>query len=198
MKIIDQEGATPLNKDELEGLLLPLKTQGELNKAEKQAIFECQLLVKRSRKLKAEILTISALKKLHQQMFLPVWKWAGEFRRTEKNIGVSPHEIQVQLHQLCENSSFRLNHLKEQEWPEFAAYFHHALVSIHPFPNGNGRHARLATDLLSWKLKLKQPSWGKEDLVESTPNRERYIKALKKADRGELKTLIKFIFSDSY
>lgn len=195
MKIVYPKGATPLDRDELEGLLLPLKTQGELNRAEKQAIFDCQLAAKKSRKLKAEILTLSGLKSLHQKMFSPVWEWAGEFRTTEKNIGISPREIQTQVYQLCENCDYRLKDLTDENWPEFAAFFHHALVSIHPFPNGNGRHARLATDILSWKLKLKEPTWGATDLAGSTPERDKYIAALKKADRGEFKPLQKFIFS---
>ena len=195
MKIQYPTGATPLDTDELEALLLPLKTQEELNKAEKQAIFECRIAIQKSRKLKSKILTVSALKELHNKMLSPVWEWAGRFRTTEKNIGVSPHQIQIKLHELCENCSYRLAGVDERSWPEFAAHFHHTLVYIHPFPNGNGRLARLATDVLSWKLKLKEPTWGRGDLGSNIPERIFYIDALKSADKGELKQLIDFMFS---
>lgn len=195
MKIDYPQGATPLEREELEGLLLSIKTQGDLNRFEKQAIFECRFDLRKSRKIKKDILTLSGLKVLHRKMFAPVWSWAGEFRSTEKNIGIAPQEIQIQLQQLCENCLHRLSDLKADSWPEFAAFFHHALVSIHPFPNGNGRHARLATDLLSWRIKLPEPSWGQSDLTDATPERVRYITALKRADRGDLKPLIQFMFT---
>ncbi len=195
MKIDYPQGATPLEREELEGLLLSIKTQGDLNRFEKQAIFECRFDLRKNRKIKKDILTLSGLKVLHRKMFAPVWSWAGEFRSTEKNIGIAPQEIQIQLQQLCENCLHRLSDLKADSWPEFAAFFHHALVSIHPFPNGNGRHARLATDLLSWRIKLPEPSWGQSDLTDANPERARYITALKRADRGDLKPLIQFMFT---
>ena len=195
MKIDYPQGATPLEREELEGLLLSIKTQGDLNRFEKQAIFECRFDLRKSRKIKKDILTLSGLKVLHRKMFAPVWGWAGEFRSTEKNIGIAPQEIQIQLQQLCENCLHRLSDLKADSWPEFAAFFHHALVSIHPFLNGNGRHARLATDLLSWRIKLPEPSWGQSDLTDANPERARYITALKRADRGDLKPLIQFMFT---
>ena len=195
MKIDYPQGATPLEREELEGLLLSIKTQGDLNRFEKQAIFECRFDLRKSRKIKKDILTLSGLKVLHRKMFAPVWSWAGEFRSTEKNIGIAPQEIQIQLQQLCENCLHRLSDLTADSWPEFAAFFHHALVSIHPFPNGNGRHARLATDLLSWRIKLPEPSWGQSDLTDANPERARYITALKRADCGDLKPLIQFMFT---
>jgi Fic-DOC domain mobile mystery protein B len=194
MKITYPKGATPLDPDELASLLLPLTTQAELNSAEKEAIFECQLSLRKAKKLTNQILTLESLKELHRKMFSPVWSWAGKFRTTEKNIGVAPHQIQLKLDELCKNSEYRIPYLTEESWPEFAALFHHALVAIHPFPNGNGRHARLATEILSHKLKQKEPNWGRGELVTETPERETYISALKLADKGEFRELIEFMF----
>ncbi len=195
MKITYPDGATPLDPDELVSLLLPISTQEELNSAEKEAIFECQLSLGRAKKLKNQILTLESLKEVHRKMFSSVWSWAGRFRTTEKNIGVAPHQIQVKLDELCKNSEYRIPYITEENWPEFAAQFHHALVAIHPFPNGNGRHARLATEILSWKLKQKEPTWGRRELVAVTSEREKYISALKLADRGEFSQLIQFMFA---
>lgn len=195
MKIAYPKGATPLDPDELASLLLPLSSQAELNSAEKEAIIECLLALRKSKKIRDEILTIESLKQLHRKMFSPVWSWAGQFRTSEKNIGVAPHQIQIKLDELCKNSEYRIPYITKENWPEFAAQFHHDLVAIHPFPNGNGRHARLATDILSWKLKQKEPSWGRGELENATPDRENYIAALKLADKGDFEQLIQFIFS---
>ena len=189
------DGATPLEPDELASLLLPISTQKELNSAEKQAIFECQLALANNRTLKDTILTAHSLKELHRQMFLPVWSWAGKFRTTEKNLGVAPHQIQIKLQELCLNYAFRLPSINKSTWPDFAARFHHDLVTIHPFPNGNGRHARLATDIISWKLKQKEPSWGRGELGQKSPIREKYITSLRSADQGKFELLTDFIFS---
>ena len=194
MKFHYPPGATPINQDEIEGLLLPIHTQEELNFAEKRAILECIPWAKSNSKLREELLTISGLKLLHQKMFSPVWSWAGERRKSEKNIGVPPHQLEVKLQELCDNSQFRISRISDYEWPNFAAHFHHALVFIHFFVNGNGRHARLATELLALKLNHQVPFWGSDDLDDPSLMRTEYIKSLKEADKGEFEALVGFMF----
>jgi Fic-DOC domain mobile mystery protein B len=126
-------------------------------------------------------------------MFGDVWKWAGRFRRSDKNIGGPWHQISTGLKNLCDDTRL-WNELLEQSPDEIAVRFHHRLVSIHPFPNGNGRHARLMTDLLLENI-LKSPrfTWGSEDLTRTAHTRERYIAALKAADEHNYGPLQEFV-----
>src|SRR3974390_3044379 len=137
-------GATPLSDEDLRGLkLASITTQGELNEAEAQNILRGQAWARRSRiSTLPGMLSDEYLLRLHKQMFGDVWKWAGKFREHETNIGVAPHRIRTDLRQLYE---------EVRGWLEFRTYpsdeianrLHYRVVTIHPFPNGNGRHARM-------------------------------------------------------
>lgn len=187
------EGATPLDPSEMQGLLLPqITTQAELNLWEQRNILEATMWLERSRSSK--ILTKEYLLALHRRMFGTVWDWAGTCRKTEKNIGVSWIYILVQLKALLDDVGYWIEHSSFVN-DEIGARFHHRLVSIHIFSNGNGRHARLATDALLMKI-LKAPkfSWGAATL-EGASARVRYIKALRKADNGNIEELLAFVRS---
>lgn len=127
-------------------------------------------------------------------MFGQTWKWAGSFRLTQKSIGVEAERISTELHNLLEDVKWWLD-FASYEPREIAARFHHRLVSIHLFPNGNGRHARLATDLLCRREGWQMPSWGASDLVRPGDARSRYIAALKSADGHDIQPLIAFMWS---
>ena len=139
------------------------------------------------------MLTELFLRQCHRKMFGAVWAWAGSFRKTEKNIGVPVRAIAVEMKKLCDDTAFWI---QNQTFPkdEIAARFHHRLTWIHPFPNGNGRHARLMTDRLL-KVMLKEPgfTWGASDLAQGNSVRKRYILALKSADGGDFKPLLDFV-----
>jgi Fic-DOC domain mobile mystery protein B len=183
-----------LDPQEAEGLLLPIATQAALNEAEYRAVLTARLAVGTRRISLGKFLTISSLTALHREMFDGIWEWAGQFRRTEKNLGVAPHQIQVQLHQLAENISARVANPRD-DMREIAATFHHRLVAIHPFVNGNGRHARLATELLCRAAKGPRPTWPDDrELVGDTPARTRYIDALRAADGGDLTPLLTLLY----
>jgi Fic-DOC domain mobile mystery protein B len=126
-------------------------------------------------------------------MFGDVWKWAGNFRQSDKNIGVDWRIIPVQLRSLLEDVKFWID--KETFPPdEIAARFHHRLVLIHLFPNGNGRHARLATDtLLEDFFHLPPFTWGNASLMRDGAERKLYIKALHSADDGDYSPLLQFV-----
>jgi Fic-DOC domain mobile mystery protein B len=119
-------------------------------------------------------------------MFKDVWRWAGQYRRSDKNIGVAYEQIGVEVFKLCADAQYWIDH-ETYDWKELGARFHHKLVSIHPFPNGNGRHARLMTDVLMLSYEQKLFSWGAD-----SKTREQYLEALREADRGRIAKLIAF------
>ena len=186
------EGATPIDPDEAEGLLLThITTRGELDRWEQDNIVEA--LTWLDRKKPTAILNERFVKELHRRMFANVWKWAGQFRQSDKNIGGPWHQISTSLKNLCDDTRLWIE-LQEQSPDEIAVCFHHRLVSIHPFPNGNGRHARLITDILLENI-LKRPrfTWGSEDLSRTGHTRKKYIAALHAADAQNYKSLQEFV-----
>lgn len=191
-------GATKLDLDEMSGLLIDsISTHFELNFAEQQSILDSsQWIFDRNHK---DILNEQFFKKLHRRMFQSVWKWAGSLRTTNKNIGVDPHTIAVEIKKLCDDCQYWIDH-ESYEWNELAARFHHRIVWIHPFPNGNGRFSRVLTDLLMKKYGQQKLSWGqktfaKDDFSTESQLRTEYILSLREADNKKLQRLINFIQS---
>ncbi|MDA3917729.1 MAG: mobile mystery protein B [Deltaproteobacteria bacterium] len=194
MMIEYADGATPLDYDELKGLLpTHITTRGELDFLEMENINQAIIW---SGNLKTnDILNIEFICKLHKQMFSNVWKWAGKFRKSKKNIGTPHIQIAVELQTLCDDSQAWIEY---DTYPpdEFTARFHHRLVFIHPFSNGNGRHARLMADLILEKLFTAEVfSWGGESHANHNKIREEYIKALKMADEHDYSLLLEFVRS---
>lgn len=196
MKFNDIPGATPLDEETLRGLIPNLTTQGELNEFEAKNIADAISWTSSSRKLKKDLLSVSGLILLHKKMFDQTWTWAGQFRTRETNIGVNPHRIQTDLGILLGNVQFWLDN-KTYPIDEIAIRFHHRLVWIHPFPNGNGRFSRLATDLLLEFNHQEKFKWGQQDLAYANQDRELYLKALRLADRSDdYEELLKFAKSE--
>ena len=193
--IIDySDDATPLEYEEMEGLLLThITTRAELDRWEMDNINEAYQW---SEKLKKKnILSEDFICLLHKRMFGNVWKWAGTFRKSEKNIGIPWVQIAVELKLLCDDANAWLE-FNTYSPDEFATRFHHRLVYIHPFANGNGRHARLMADLILEKIFKSEPfTWGKAILTKQGKSRSAYIKALKVADRHDYSLLMQFVRS---
>ena len=187
-------GATPLTPEELEGLKLKhVSTRGELDRWEHENIQDAMRWVAKRRK--SDLLDEGFICQLHRKMFSKVWKWAGQFRRTEKNIGVTWISIPMELRQLLENTKTWIEY-KTYPPDEIAYRFHHRLVWIHLFPNGNGRHARLMADTLLNEILNRAPfSWGSEDLSNTSEMRAKYIQALRAADRHDYTLLETFVRS---
>ncbi len=182
-------GATPLDADELASLIPGhITTQGELNEWEQLNIVQGESWALKQRK---EILNEGFLRQLHQQMFGETWKWAGQFRKTDKNIGVDWLKISVELKKLLDDTHFQIEHASYPP-DEIAVRFHHRLVLIHPFPNGNGRHARLMADLLVERLGQPRFTWGSRSLVDANDTRKDYIAALQAADARDIAPLLAF------
>jgi len=187
------DGETPLDPDEMEGLKHPhIQTRGELNQLEQHNIQEGYKWLARQRKHK-DLLTETFILDLHKQMLGQVWSWAGSFRHTEKNIGVDPLVIGVELRKLLDDARYWVEH-ETYNREEFAARFHHRLVKIHPFPNGNGRHARIMTDvILETILDVLPIEWGARTLDVEGEHRQNYINALRAADGDDYRALIDFV-----
>jgi Fic-DOC domain mobile mystery protein B len=187
------DGQTPLDEDEKEGLLIKtIATRGELDEFEQQNI-EQAVLWTLSRSFKADaVFTEDFLRALHKRMYSNVWAWAGEFRKTNKNIGVDKWQIQTYLRNLLDDTKFwYANNTYSPD--ELTIRFKHRLVSIHCFPNGNGRHSRLMADIVIEKI-FKQPvyTWGAANLVKQGDTRRDYLNAIKAADKGDIQPLINF------
>jgi Fic-DOC domain mobile mystery protein B len=198
VKIAYPPGATPLDPNEAAGLIPNIALQSELNAREEANILKARqwALSPRNRKLKSGILSSESLCLLHQKMFDDVWTWSGQFRQSEKNLGVSWFQIPIALHELCEDVKAQISH-RSYYIDECAVRFHHRLVKIHAFPNGNGRHARLAADILLLSNGGKEFSWGQGLLEIPSGTRSRYIQALRVADEGDIMPLLAFARSSS-
>ena len=186
-------GQTPLDDEEKEGLLIKsITTRSELDELEQQNIEKAMLWLK-SKKFSAEqILSEKFVKELHRHMYGEVWKWAGVFRKTDKNIGTSKHQISTELKQLLDDCIYWMQHHSYAD-AEIAIRLKHRIVAIHCFANGNGRHSRLIADVMMEKIfRLAPFTWGAADLAKQKDIRIAYIKALKKADAGDYKELLAF------
>ena len=184
--------ATPLTHDEINGLIPSYITlRRELNEAEHINITEAE---EWAFNRKRDVLNEVFLRSLHKRMFKDVWRWAGELRTTLPSIGVYPWKIEPMLHDLIEDTRYWI---ERGTFPpdEIATRFHHHLVLIHPFQNGNGRHARLASDLLLIKLGQERFTWGQISLLNAGEARNQYISALRAADAHDIQPLLAFVRS---
>ena len=186
------EGSTPLTEEEREGLIPSyIVDRHELNEAEQSNILAAEEWAFRRPR---NVLSQKFLNELHKRLFGEVWSWAGEYRKTGKTIGVEAYQIPTCLQQLIDDCTYWLEH-STYEPDETAARFHHRLVFIHPYVNGNGRHSRLAADLLLASLEVPRFTWGKENLVSPGDTRTRYIEALQAADEHDYAPLLGFVRS---
>lgn len=189
----EPEGSTPLDPDEMAELRFKhISTRGELDQLEQANIVEGMNWLKKQKA--PYVLNEGFVCDLHKRLFGKVWKWAGQFRTTEKNIGVDPRQVAIQLRQLLDDAQYWIDN-KTYPPKELIARFHHKLVYIHLFPNGNGRHARIMADAILTKL-LDEPEidWaGGYKLENMNERRDQYISALKAADGHDYSELFKFV-----
>jgi Fic-DOC domain mobile mystery protein B len=185
----EPDDATPLTEEERRGLIpAHITYRRELNEAEQENIARAQdWALNRPRDPVSE----KFLKDLHGRMLGDVWRWAGGFRASERNLGIPFYEIPVALRQLLDDTKAWIEY-KAYAPDEIAVRFHHRLVQIHAFPNGNGRHARLMADLLVMRLGGERFSWGSANLQDAGAARKRYITALQAADKHDIGPLLAF------
>ncbi|MGD0446175.1 MAG: mobile mystery protein B [Edaphobacter sp.] len=186
------DGNTPLSPEEQDDLIPDLTTKEELNEWERQNILEASAWALEPRNLKRrDPFSEAYVRELHQRMFDQTWKWAGVYRATEKNIGIPHHQIREALPVLLGDARYWVEH-KTFEPDELAVRFHHRLVWIHPFANGNGRHARLMADVIVQKQGRPVFTWGAVDIMRAGDFRRGYIDALRAADKNDIRPLLEF------
>ena len=188
-----KDGQTPLVEEEKEGLKIKsISTQGELDEFEQLNIEKAIEWTIHTNLNSERILTEKFIKDLHKKMYGDVWKWAGEFRKTHKNIGINWTQIGIELKNLIDDTKYWIEH-KTFSPEEIAIRFKHRIVAIHCFPNGNGRHSRMMADIIIESIFGKEIfCWHKSNMVKADETRKAYIKALREADHGNITPLIKF------
>jgi len=184
------DAATPLTPEEMRDLIpAHIADRRDRNAAEQENIARAQDWAMNGRR--RDLLSEGFIGDLHKRMFGDVWKWAGKFRTSQRNIGIDHWLIATELRQLLDDA---------KAWIQYAAYpadeiavrFHHRQVQIHPFPSGNGRHARLMADLPVMQLGRERFTWGRESLREAGAARARYIEARHMADKHDIAGLLEF------
>ena len=185
----EPDNATPLTPEERRELLpAHIAYRSELNQAELENIVRAQDWALGRRR---DPLSEKFIRDLHKRMLGDVWRWAGKFRQAERNLGIRFYEIPTALRHLLDDSKAQIEYHTYAP-DEIAVRFHHRLVAIHPFPNGNGRHARLMADLLAMRLGQERFSWGRESLHGAGGMRRRYITAQQGADNHDVGPLLVF------
>jgi len=178
-------GQTPIDEDEKEGLLIStVTTRGDLDEFEQYNIEKAVEWTLKNKFKIEKILTEKFIREVHKRMFGEVWKWAGAFRLSNKNIGVDKYQIAIELRNLIEDCKYWINN-KTFENDEIAIRFKHRMVQIHLFPNGNGRHSRLCADIfISHVFNDHIFTWGGVNLNEKTDIRKEYLNAIYEADNN--------------
>jgi Fic-DOC domain mobile mystery protein B len=191
------DGATPITDEEQQGLIPTwVATRGDLNLVEAENILRGSRMYRR-RPRTVDVLDDLFVRRLHRNLFGEVWQWAGTYRRTERNIGVDPLHIAPAVANLVADVGLWLDPstTPARDPDDVAVQVHHRLVAIHPFPNGNGRHAREFADLLLRSVGRTAFSWGSRNLVADSEFRRTYIEALRTADKGDYGPLRSFVRS---
>ncbi|MCK5856027.1 MAG: mobile mystery protein B [Bacteroidales bacterium] len=186
-------GQTPLDEDEKEGLKIEtIATREELDEFEQNNIEEASMWILSKRFTIEKLMTESFIRILHKRMYGKVWSWAGKFRTTNKNIGIDKWQISTALKSLLDDTLFWVeNDIYVPD--EIAIRFKHRLVSIHCFPNGNGRHSRLMADIIIDKVYNRSVfTWGTQNLVKQSKTRDNYLIAVRKANQNDYVELLEF------
>lgn len=187
------DGQTPLDENEISGLLInTISTIGELNEFEQLNIEKAVEWTIHNQFTREKILSEEFIKNLHKKMYEDVWRWAGQFRKSDKNIGICWTQIGIQLKILIDDTNLWIAN-KTYPPSEIAIRFKHRIVSIHCFPNGNGRHSRMMADIIMESIyKIETFTWHQSNMLRGDDTRKKYINALKEADKGNINPLIDF------
>ncbi len=190
----DGSGTTPVSPDEERFLIPSVATLAELNLLERENILDARrwLFSPRRKPTSTDLLDHLFVRDLHRRMFRHVWRWAGKLRDCELNLGLPPHEVETRLYSLLDDTKAWITY---GTFPpdEICIRLHHGLVAIHPWRNGNGRHARLLVDRLVVALGRLPFTWGGgAELTARTDTRASYLAALRAADAGDFQPLLTF------
>lgn len=187
------DGQTPLSEEEKDGILIKsITTREELDELEQLNIEKAIEWILKNKFKQERILSEEFIKLIHSKMLGDVWKWAGVFRKSDKNIGVNWTMIGVELKMLLDDTKYWIEN-ETYSPDEISIRFKHRLVSIHCFPNGNGRHSRVMADIIIESIFGKDIfTWNNSNLTEASQTRKEYIDSIKKADQGIIEPLLRF------
>ena len=193
LNLFPLDGQISLEEDEKEGLMIKnVGTREELDEYEQKNIESAYFWLAKKRYSASQILTEKFICDLHYQMFKNVWRWAGKFRKNNKSIGIDSSFISVEIKKLLDDCTYWIDNMTFNN-EEIAIRLKHRLVFIHPFSNGNSRHSRLMADIaMEYIFKDKHFSWGSSHLLYPDRIRDKYIKAIRRADKGDYADLIIF------
>jgi Fic-DOC domain mobile mystery protein B len=184
----DDDANTPISPEERDQLIPSYVTlRSELNEAEAANIQNALAWLRRKRDFTSD----AVLRETHRRMFNKVWRWAGSYRNTSRNIGVPAHQIATDILAAAADARFWLDN-RTFSPDEIAIRYSHKLVSIHPFPNGNGRFSRMIADRMVIQMGQPAFSWGRTSLVTPSKTRQDYVSALRAADNFDINPLIVF------
>lgn len=186
------DGQTELSPEERKGLKPAYITyRSELNREEQENILKAERWLFARRLAAPDIVDQAFICQVHKRMYGDVWDWAGKYHRSDRNIGVDYYRIHPEMRVFIDNVRYWLEH-RTYPADELAVRFHHRLVWIHPFPNGNGRLSRLLADRLVVSLGEPRFTWGRTNLLSASEVRARYVDGLRKADGHDLAALLAF------
>ena len=193
----DDDGNTPLDADAIRGLMpVWVATRADLNEVEAENVASGYAWLRRTRPTIPVQLTVGFVSELHRRLFGDVWRWAGKYRTKDLNIGNDWHAITAAVKQLTDDFVYRLDETRRpteaEAIDEACVDYHFRMVSIHPYLNGNGRHARASADALAAALGQPAFTWGSRSIVEPSKTRTDYIAALRAAERGDLAPITAF------
>ena len=181
--------ATALTPEEMRDLVpTHISYRSELNEAEQENIARAQDWALSRRR---DLLSEKFIKNLHRQMLGDVWRWAGKFRTSERNLGIDYWLVPMALRKLLDDAKTWIA-CNAYPLDEIGVRYHHRLVQIHLFPNGNGRHSRLIADLLMIQMGRERFSWGQQRLRDAGAARKQYIEPLRAADNHDIVRLVSF------
>ncbi|GLQ93769.1 mobile mystery protein B [Dyella acidisoli] len=186
------DGQTELSLEERKGLKPAYITyRSELNREEQENILKAEKWLFARRLATPDLVDQGFICQVHKRMYGDVWDWAGKYRQSDRNIGVDYYRIHQEMRVFVDDVRYWIEHAIYPA-DELAVRFHHRLVWIHPFPNGNGRLSRLLADRLVVNLGEPRFTWGRAHLVSAGDVRARYVDALRKADAHDLAALLAF------
>ena len=117
----------------------------------------------------------------------------------KSGIGLPRQDIQPQLKKLQDDLAFWLSENSDMLRLEILARFHHRVVYIHPFVNGNGRWGRLVADALAIRqFELGTLNWATDSenfRGPESPGREEYVATMKAGDKGDFRPLMAYLLA---
>ncbi|QNE21879.1 mobile mystery protein B [Kribbella qitaiheensis] len=120
---------------------------------------------------------------IHRRMFDQVWEWAGRIRTRELSIGIDPYRIREDWPAALGDATYWVDNQTFSP-AEVVLRLHHRTVQIHPFQNGNGRHARILAEELALGLDEDCFSWGGHLGVALEQQRAAYLNSLRRLDKN--------------